>query len=174
MSDLEIRTTATSREFAPSRITNRASGPDLDYCAEQVLRAGRYLEAGKFEHAEACLRAGLGRVPDHPECTAYLGVCLAAGQRKYVTAEKLIKGILESRPYDPTAWYALGRINLLGGRREQAFANFAKARRVSRDDAHVEQLVDELDPRRPPVLGFLSRDHVLNRLLGRLRARLSA
>jgi predicted Zn-dependent protease len=152
----------------------RASGVDLDYCAEQVRRAGLFLEDGKVEMAEACLRSGLGRVPDHPECTAYLGVCIAAGQRKFVTAEKLVKEILATRPYDPTAWYALGRINLLGGRRHHAFANFAKARSVSRQDSQVEQLIAEMDPRRSPVIGFLSRDHVLNVLLGRLRARFTS
>lgn len=173
MSENEVDTAATRDQFSPARITNRASGTDLDYCARQVGRAGKYLESGNFEHAEACLRSGLARVPEHPECTAYLGVCLAAGQRKYVTAEKLIKNILDANPYDSTAWYALGRINLLGGRREQAFANFARAKSVSRQDTHVQVLVEQMDPRRPPVLGFLPRDHFLNILLGRLRARLT-
>ena len=170
MSDIEVAKTATSRQFAPSRITNSASSQDLDYCAQQVQRAGHYLESGRIDLAEACLRSGLEKIPEHPECMAYLGVCLAAGQRKYVTAEKLIKNILANNPFDSTAWYALGRINLLGGRREQAFKNFAKAKHVSRDDAQVGGMVDRMDPRLPPVLRFLPRNNFLNIWLGRLRS----
>ena len=174
MKDMDVGRTATSRQFAPSKIANKPSDYDHDYADEQVRRAGRYLEAGRIDLAEACLRSGLERAPDHAECTAYLGVCLAAGQRKYVTAEKLVKNILASNPYDPTAWYALGRINLLGGRREQAFRNFAKAKQVSRDDAGVEKMVDQMDPRRPPVLTFLPRNNPLNVWLGRLRSHFSS
>ncbi len=155
--------------YPPSRIIQQASGKDLDFCAEQVRRSGRCLELGRIEAAEACLRQGLALVPGHPECTAYLAVCLAAGKRKYVTAENLVRDILDHNPYDPTAWYALGRINLLGGRREQAFTAFAEAKRVSRNDAQVGRVVDEMDPRQEPVLGFLARDNFLNVALGRIR-----
>jgi Tfp pilus assembly protein PilF len=166
--------TATSRAFAPSSLGKRANEVDTDFCAQQVVRAGHFLKQGRVDSAEAALRQGLERVPDHPECTAYLAVCLAAGQRKFVTAEKLVRNIISNNPYDPTAWYALGRVNLLGGRREQAFQNFRKARQVSRDDAQVAAIVAEMDPRRGPMLPFLSRDNFLNIILGRLRARLGA
>lgn len=174
MSEGRTTLTATNRAFAPSRLGKRASEADTDFCAQQVERAGRFLKQGRVDSAEAALRQGLERVPDHAECTAYLAVCLAAGQRKFVTAEKLVRNIISNNPYDPTAWYALGRVNLLGGRREQAFQNFRKARLVSRDDAQVAAIVAEMDPRRGPVLPFLSRDHFLNIILGRLRAKLGA
>ena len=171
----DLKTAGTDSDWAkvPPTMVSRASEANMDYCAQQVERAGRFLEAGNIENAEACLRSGLDRVPEHPECVAYLAVCLAAGRRKYITAEKLVKNILSANPYDPTAWYALGRINLLGGRREQAFRNFEKARQVSRGDRDIEIIVDRMEPRRRPVLGFLPRNHFLNRLLGRLRAGLS-
>lgn len=173
MAAFNTTNTATNREFAPSSVLNQATELDLEYCSQMVLLAGRYLEKGKIEAAEASLRRGLARVPDNPECTAHLAVCLAAGKRKYVTAEKLIKNILENNPYDPTAWYALGRINLLGGRRKLAFQNFEEAKRISCADAEIETKVDELDPRRGPVLKILPRNHFLNVWLGMLRAQFS-
>ncbi len=160
-------------EFAPTTSASKASGTDLEYCARLIRRAGRFLEAGDVESAEASLRQGLERVPGHPECVAYLAVCLAAGKRKYVTAEKLVTNIINKNPGDPTAWYALGRVNLLGGRRDQAFKNFEKAKRVSRGDQNIKVIVDEMDPRREPVMSFLPRNNFVNILLGRLRAKLN-
>ncbi len=127
MAETQNDPTATMPNFAANSNNSQVDGLDLDYCAQMVTKAGRYLEEGKIASAEACLRRGLERVPGHPDCTSYRAVCLAAGMRKYVTAEKLVLDIIEANPYDPTAWYALGRINLLGGRREQAFNNFAEA-----------------------------------------------
>lgn len=173
MAEVKNLTVATKRTFEPSKMTGQASGLDLDFCAQMVRKAGRYLEEGKIGAAEGCLRRGLERVPGHSECTAYRAVCLAAGMRKYVTAEKLVMDIIETNPYDPTAWYALGRINLLGGRREQAFKNFEEAKRVSCDDEDIETIVEKMDPRRGPVLGFLPRNNLLNIWLGKIRAQIT-
>ena len=169
MAEINIAPDASTPEFVPNKMTGQVNEVDMDYCAQQVVRAGRFLEKGKIDSAEAALRQGLERVPEHPECLAYLAVCLAAGKRKYITAEKLVKNIIKKNPYDPTAWYALGRINLLGGRREQAFKNFKRATQVSRDDVHVELAVEQMDPRQGSVINFLPRDHFLNIWLGRLR-----
>lgn len=173
MADTGYAKGPTKRNFAPNKMVSRADGLDLDFCAQMVRKAGRFLEEGKIASAEACLRRGLERVPDHPECTAYRAVCLAAGKRKYVTAEKLVLEIIETNPYDPTAWYALGRINLLGGRREQAFKNFKEAKRVSCEDEEIESKVGQMDPRQGPVLKILPRDSFLNVMLGKLRAALT-
>ncbi len=170
MSGMKSTIFNTGSEFAPTGLAAKASEADLDFCAQVIKRAGRYLESGDVKAAEASLRLGLARVPEHPECVAYLAVCLAAGKRKYITAEKLVKNIINNNPYDPTAWYALGRVNLLGGRREQAFKNFEQAKTVSRGDQKIEGIVDEMDPRKKPVVPFLPRDNFVNILLGRLRS----
>lgn len=172
MAEGEYTGVIENRKYAPSKLATQASEQDVAFCVGQIRRAGRYLEQGHIKAATDSLRRGLERVPEHPECLSYLAVCIAAGQRKYVTAENLVKKILAENPYDATAWYALGRINLLGGRREKAFANFARAKSVSREDAEVSAIVEQMDPRQKPVLPWLPRGHFLNILLGRLRARL--
>jgi predicted Zn-dependent protease len=158
------------REQAAERLGNLTRGDHQDEVASLVRKAGTELEAGRIGAAERLLREGLAREPDHPECRAYLAICLAAGRRKYVTAERIAKNLLAKNAYDPTAYYALGRINLLGGRRSMAFRHFARARALAHGDKGMEAAVDRMDPRRPPVLRALPRSHPLNVLLGRLRA----
>ena len=171
MDDMENNTTVTNVETVPLEPSHQPSELDLEYCAHLVVRAGRFLEMGDIAAAEKCLQQGLERVPEQPACVAYMAVCLAAGKRKFVTAEKLVKNIIRNNPHDPTAWYALGRINLLGGRREQAFRNFEKAKRFSKDDGAIEDSVNQMDPRRDPVLRFLPRNSFLNVVLGRIRSK---
>ena len=93
MAETNVPVFQTNSEFAPTTLSSKASEADMDHCAQLIRRAGRFLETGDVEAAEASLRQGLERVPEHPECVAYLAVCLAAGKRKYVTAEKLVTNI---------------------------------------------------------------------------------
>lgn len=166
--DQPIRTDARAGHDGPGSFS------DISYGASQVKRAGNLLEKGDLKAAEDCLRQALNRVPDHMGCRAYYAVCLAANKRKFVTAEKLVKNIIKDNPNDPTAWYALGRINLLGGRRSQAFKNFERAKRFSCNDIGVKALVEQMDSRRGPVISFLPRGNFLNIFLGQIRAKLGS
>ena len=141
-----------------------------DFAQEMLRRSIRLIEEGRHKDAEHYLRLALDRNPEHRECMAYLAVALAGGQRKFVSAEKIAKSIIRDNPYDATAYYALGRVNLLGRRRGSAFRNLEKARTLASGDQVIERQVDDLDPRRPPVIGWLPRNHFLNILFGRMRS----
>ncbi len=142
---------------------------DSEFAAEMVRRAKRLIEEGRHKDAELYLRQALERVPDHKECQAYIAVCLA-GKRKFVSAEKLAKNVIRNNPFDAIAYYALGRVNLIGSRRGSAFRNFEKAHNLASGDREMEGAVKELDPRRPPVIRWLPRNHFLNITFGKWRA----
>jgi tetratricopeptide (TPR) repeat protein len=144
---------------------------DAEFAAEMVRRAKRLIEEGRHKDAETYLRMALERVPDHKECQAYIAVCLA-GKRKFVSAEKLAKSVVKNNPFDAIAYYALGRVNLIGSRRGSAFRNLEKARNLATGDLEMEGAVEELDPRRPPVIAWLPRNHFLNIMFGKWRANL--
>jgi uncharacterized protein HemY len=135
-----------------------------------LRRSKRLIDEGRHKDAEHYLKLALDKVPDNRECLAYMAVALAGGKHKFVSAEKLAKSIIRDNPYDATAYYALGRVNLLGRRRGSAFRNLEKARNLASGDRSIEKQVDQLDPRRPPVIRWLPRNNFLNILLGRLRA----
>lgn len=145
---------------------------DMEFAAEMVRRAKRLIEENRHRDAELYLRQALERVPDHKECQAYIAVCLA-GKRKFVSAEKLAKNVIRNNPFDAVAYYALGRVNLIGSRRGSAFHNLEKARHLASGDLEMESEVSRLDPRRPPVIRWLPRNHFLNILFGKWRAALN-
>jgi len=144
---------------------------DAEFAAEMVRRAKRLIEENRHKDAEIYLRQALERVPDHQECQAYIAVCLA-GKRKFVSAEKLAKNVVRNNPFDAVAYYALGRVNLIGSRRGSAFHNLEKARTLASGDREMENQVRQLDPRRPPVFRWLPRNNFLNILFGKWRASL--
>ncbi len=142
---------------------------DAEFATEMVRRAKRLIEEDRHKDAELYLRQALERVPDHKECQAYIAVCLA-GKRKFVSAEKLAKNVVRNNPFDAIAYYALGRVNLIGSRRGSAFRNLEKAHNLASGDSEMEGAVRELDPRRPPVIRWLPRNHFLNITFGKWRA----
>ena len=145
---------------------------NIEFATDVARRAGRMIEDGRHKMAEELLHQGLERVPDHQDCLTHMAVCLAAGQHKFVSAEKLAKNIIRQNPYDARGYYALGRINLIGSRRGSAFRNLEKARNLAAGDRKIEGTLDNLDPRRPPVIPWLPRNNALNIMLGRWRASL--
>ncbi len=139
------------------------------YIQSMLRKASAAIEQKNYEAAEGYLQKGLARVPRHPECMAYMAICLAENKRRFMTAEKVAKEALRDRPENARGHYALGRINLLGSRRRKAFQYFHKARSMATEDFQLEADLRKLDPRRPPVLPFLSRNNTLNIYLGRTR-----
>ena len=145
---------------------------DAEFATEMVRRAKRLIEEDRHRDAEIYLRQALERVPDHKECQAYIAVCLA-GKRKFVSAEKLAKNVVRNNPFDAISYYALGRVNLLGARRGSAFRNLERARNLATGDQEMEGAVEDLDPRRPPVIPWLPRNNFLNIMFGKWRAALN-
>lgn len=139
------------------------------YMADIVRLASVALEKGDVREAEAYLRQGLERVPDHPQCLSYLSVCVAARAGQTDKAEKLARTIARDNPRDPTAFFALGMVYLQTKQRRQAFHYFGRARQLAVDDPHLLAQLDRAEPRRPPVIGFLPRNSRINILLGWLR-----
>lgn len=152
------------------------TGPDSNrLVAASLLRSAIvFLEQGEYEQAEKSLRQALARVPEQPDCLGELAYCLAVGQHKFVTAERLAKRAVQVAPTCASGYFALGRINVLGERRRPAHKFLMYALKLSPEDPRIASALRALGRRRPPVIPALPRGHPLNVGLGRLRAYLSS
>lgn len=100
---------------------------------------------------------------------SYLGFGIARFDRRVREGLQLCEHAVRREFYQPENYLNLARTELLAGRRDAAVEAIAAGRRIDPDHAGLAALHDELGIRRPPVLAFLSRRNLLNRLLGRLR-----
>lgn len=125
-------------------------------------------------HAHAArhdLEAALAHAPEHPQLLSCYGWCVALlGEidRGIGLCERAVR----QHPEDTMLRLNLGRTLRLAGENKAAHRAFLRAwQQNKRDPAPAAELA-RMGIRRPPPLGFLSRGHWCNRMLGRLRSRL--
>lgn len=100
---------------------------------------------------------------------SYLGYGVARTRRQIADGRRLCRHAVKMEFYQPEAFLNLARTELLAGDRRSAVAALESGLALDPDHGELLALGREMGRRRPPVLGFLSRDNFLNQILGRLR-----
>lgn len=103
---------------------------------------------------------------------AYLGFSLARFEDEVEEGLKLCRRAVSLDVYQPENYGCLARTALLAGDRRSAIDTIERGLLVDASSEVLKKLKTELGTRRPPVLPFLPRRHLLNRTLGRWRHRL--
>lgn len=106
-----------------------------------------------------------------PQICSYLAYCLAKVKGDYREANLLAYEALSLDPENPLLYLNLGRVLALGGNPEQALVMLRQGLLYG---MHLEILreIEAIGNRRAPVFKKLARSHPLNRLVGRVLARL--
>jgi hypothetical protein len=99
---------------------------------------------------------------------SYLGFGIARFDRRYREGLRLCRHAVK-RDYQPENYLNLARTHMLVGDRKGAVRAVGAGLKVDPGYARLRELWRELGMRKRPVLGFLSRDHVINRILGKIR-----
>jgi hypothetical protein len=104
---------------------------------------------------------------------SYLGYGIARCERRVEEGVKLCQHAIKVEFYQPENYLNLARTHLLNGDRRGAVRAIERGLKI--DPHHLELLTleREIGVRRLPVLPFVSRDHPVNRFLGRLRHRIA-
>lgn len=100
---------------------------------------------------------------------SYLGYGIARYQRRIREGVALCEHAVKREFYQPENYLNLARTYLLANQRRKAIDAVIAGRQVDRRHRGLARLHRELGIRRRAVIPFLSRDHLLNRLLGRVR-----
>ena len=106
-------------------------------------------------------------------CYSYLGYGLAHRRGQIDKGLRLCRYAVKREFFQPEGYVNLARTALLSDRYKKVAAE-AVLDGLDIDPGHPEllELQRKLGARRPPVIGFLSRRHVLNRVLGWIRYQL--
>lgn len=130
------------------------------------------VKSSRHHEALALLSAALRIAPGNPEYTSFFGLCVAHVERNFERAVKLCRHAVEGAPEDPVMRVNLGRVYRLKGDNRAAYQQLLRAWRLDRRHPVTAAELTRMGIRRPPFIRFLSRENLLNRHLGRLRATL--
>jgi predicted Zn-dependent protease len=100
----------------------------------------------------------------------YLGYASALRRKAVADGLALCQQVAEREFYQPEVHYNYARTLVLAGHKARAVRSLDRALAIDPTFAQAFHLRCELGERRKPVVPFLGRRHVLNRVLGRLRA----
>ena len=103
---------------------------------------------------------------------AYLGYALARLQGQTDEGIRLCRRAVDLDMYQTENYYYLASTLLLAGERRSAVDVVDRGMQIDATDDALKSLKEQIGERRPPLLAFLPRDHLLNRSLGRFRHRL--
>jgi len=149
----------------------RPSAPDLEVRIRQAVSA---FHQGDYLRCMASLRHIEGEAPGDGRVEAFLAASRAFALGEMREAVKTCVGAVKRGTHVADVCCALGAVLLKAGDRSKAVAVFRKG--LADDPLHpyLRARLRELGLRRPPVFCSLPRSHVLNRVFGILRARLTA
>jgi predicted Zn-dependent protease len=134
----------------------------------EALERGEGVKAlALFEAAIRLDRQYRGERPQ-PRYLSYYGLCLGLESKRWKEAVDLCRDALAAESYNPDLHLNLGRVLLAAGRRKEGFETLRRGLEV--DDQHegLHRALTSMGSRRRPALPFLSRNHPLNKLLGKM------
>jgi predicted Zn-dependent protease len=136
----------------------------------QEFRAGlAFLRGGDARKALPHLRSALDQEPGNPFYISYVGVAIAAAEQKWAEAEKLCHSAMRMNRRQAQLYLNLAEVYVAADRKQDAADILARGLHYAPHDSRLKMALDRLAMRRPPVLAFLLRAHLINRSLGRLR-----
>ena len=149
------------------------SGPSLgqlarrgiELCREERWNEGLELLTQVFNASDG--KSSSAEVPT--SYLAYLGYGVARYKNKKRDGLALCEQAVKLEFYQADNWFNLARTAALVGERRKAISSLERALKLDPQHAASIAFRNEFGLRRPPVFGFLGRNHFLNRLFGKLR-----
>lgn len=108
-----------------------------------------------------------------PGIKSKLAYCIARERRQYKQALALCLEALHAEPGNPDHYYQLSRIHMLAGNKTSAIKALRKGLKFKRHQPSIDEL-NRLGFRKEPYFSSLPREHLLNRSVGILLAKLGS
>ena len=127
-----------------------------------LLRDNRLMEASN------AFRRAHREVPGDPRYLSYHGLTVGLLDRNFPSAVKLCRAAVQQAPYDPELCVNLCRVYRESGQRMRALDALRAGLGFDKDSRILRMEQKRMGIRRDPAIGFLSRKHPLNKLIGKL------
>lgn len=139
--------------------------------AREAFEQGRLaLQSNDFRSALVSLREAQALAPDHAQIRSSLGLAVALGERNFESARTLCESAAKQEFFNPELYLNLARVYLSVGRRPEALRYLRRGQMIDPGHVEIREAIADLGMRRLPILPFLPRRHVVNRMLGSVRS----
>jgi Flp pilus assembly protein TadD len=143
---------------------------DASCSAEEHFQRGEVaLESGDHPLALTHFRAANRLDPTSPRFRSYLGLCLGVAERRFDTALSLCRSAAKEEFFNPALYHNLALVHLSFGFKAEGIRYLRRGLMIDPGNEPIARNLRELGVRRRPPLRFLSRRHLLNRLIGEMR-----
>jgi len=133
--------------------------------ANRLFNKGmEHLSQGKTLSALSCFESALKK-EDSPSLWSYYALCIAKERGQIKKAILLCKDALQQEPDNSVHYLNLGRIYLFTRKKAEAITIFREGLNHETNKGIIEEL-DNLVPRKSPVMPFLKRANPINKYLG--------
>lgn len=143
-----------------------------EFTAEEHYRRGlTLLEGGHGDDAFEHLSRAYLTDPQSARYRSAYALALALVRGQFLGAAELARAAVRQEFYNPDLYLNLARIYLTFDMKSDAIRFLRRGLMVEPDNEQIQTRLVELGVRRRPLFRFLPRNHVFNRLLGRVQSR---
>jgi tetratricopeptide (TPR) repeat protein len=143
---------------------------DRSESRELYLKGISWWNKKRYDNALFCFQKAYELQPDNPFIASYLGLALVK-MKSHDQGLALCREAMRKRPFNEELVFNLGQACMLAGRRNEARKVLLLGAKGCDDHQRFLNALKEMGVRRRPVIRFLSRDHALNKWLGRMTYR---
>ena len=147
--------------------------------SEEMFHSGlANLKRRAHKEAASCFQQAIDLSQEDPakpmplKYISYLGLALSSIDGRSEEAVKLCRQAVKREFYDADLLCNMGIVYLRNQQRGPAFGAFERGLKLNPNHYRILAALKRTDKRAKPMFGFLSRDHLVNRIAGRLRQRL--
>ena len=150
------------------------TGNETEFTAEEHYRRGLALLEGGHGHdgLEHLSRAYLSD-PQSARFRSGYALALALVRGQFLGAVELARAAVRQEFYNPDLYLNLARIYLAFDGKAEAVRYLRRGLMVDPENDRLRRKLVDLGVRRRPPLRFLPRGHLLNRMIGRISARVA-
>jgi len=163
-------------------LQNNGTSAEPDATTKLVDRARRLIRTDRFGPALGLLEDARRISPDDPFVMSYYGCLSAIVEKRFdegiKTCREAIARLQDTDPeghgpHLPEFYLNLGKAYTAAKKKREAVESFRMGLRVDPKNWDLILAMNKLGPRQPPPIPFLSRSNFMNRILGKIRYRLS-
>jgi tetratricopeptide (TPR) repeat protein len=134
-----------------------------------IFRQGlEYLKGNQLEAAANAFRRAFKNEPENPRHLSYYGLIIALHELNYQDGVNFCRAAILRAAYEPEFYLNLCRVYSKAGQRKKALETLVEGLSFDSASAPLKLEMRRMGSRRKPAVSFLSRDHFLNRSIGKL------